>query len=221
MSSTDTSPLVYSNRGPGIIIGCSILAFISTVVFILRCWARRLTRQAFALDDWLCLAALLIQHALLAAAGVMVVQGGLGRDIRLVATQNPHSIVVLFQVCALPVNVFFFLAADGAGLGALRRGDHVYIQLSADKTIRFGFLLAHISHSTCQDGMYDHRRTDFLLVHCHNYTQLCTMPSSESLLVYRAPGAADYALPRQHPLLPRKLDSKLFHRLFHYHSSNP
>jgi hypothetical protein len=102
MASIDTSPLNYSNSGPTLIITCSMLAFITTIVFALRFWSRRLTRQPFGLDDYLCLAALIIQHGLLAAAGVMVVQGGLGRDIRITATEDPNSVVILFQVCILP-----------------------------------------------------------------------------------------------------------------------
>lgn len=98
MASQDTSPLVYSDSGPGIVISCSILAFISTAFVCLRFWARTLTRQKFGLDDWLCLAALLCQHALMAAAGIMVYQGGLGRDIRITSTEDPQSLVFLFQV---------------------------------------------------------------------------------------------------------------------------
>jgi hypothetical protein len=97
MASVDTSPVVYTNSGPGIVISSSILAFISTVFVTLRFLSRRLTRQHFGLDDWFCLAALLCYHALLAAAGVMVYPGGLGRDIRLVVAEDPNNVVKLFQ----------------------------------------------------------------------------------------------------------------------------
>lgn len=97
MAAVDTSPLVYTNSGPGIVISCSILGFISTVFVALRFWARRLTKQSFGLDGWLCLASLLCHHAILAAAGIMVYEGGLGRDIRITATEDPNSTVHLFQ----------------------------------------------------------------------------------------------------------------------------
>ncbi|KAI7781493.1 hypothetical protein LA080_014669 [Diaporthe eres] len=97
MASADTSPLVYSNSGPSVMISCSILAFICTILVALRFWARRLIRQSFGLDDWLCLGALLCHHGALVAGWVMVYQGGLGRDIRITSTEDPRSVVILFQ----------------------------------------------------------------------------------------------------------------------------
>lgn len=101
MASADTSPLVYSNSGPSMVISCTVLAFISTILVALRFWARRLTRQNFGLDDWLCLGALLCHHVVLAAGWVQVYQGGLGRDIRITSTEDPRSVVILFQVLML------------------------------------------------------------------------------------------------------------------------
>jgi len=80
------------------IISCSILAFIATLCIALRFWSRRLVRFSWGLDDYLALAALLVHHAFLASSTVSVVSGGLGQDIRIVATQNPKAIVVLFKV---------------------------------------------------------------------------------------------------------------------------
>jgi hypothetical protein len=91
-------PLDYSNNGPGIVISCTILAFIATVCVGLRFWSKRLVRLPWGLDDNLVLAALLMHHAFLASSPVSVGIGGLGRDIRLVAMQNPNNIVVLFKV---------------------------------------------------------------------------------------------------------------------------
>ncbi|KAF2970820.1 hypothetical protein GQX73_g2823 [Xylaria multiplex] len=97
MSLLTHPPLDYSNSGPGIVISGSVVGFITTVVVALRYWARRLTRQEFKLDDWLCVAALLFQHALMAASAVVAINGGLGRDVRLVLLENPNSVVVLLQ----------------------------------------------------------------------------------------------------------------------------
>lgn len=194
MPPTDSSPLNYSNSGPGILIGCSILALISTVVFVLRVWARRLTRQPLALDDYLCLAALVIQHALLVAAGVMVVKGGLGRDIRITAAENPDSVTFLFQVRTLFLVLCGWLLMEKATTGTLRRRNHLHVQLPADQTIRVGLLLAHVPHPDRQVGLQDHRCTEYCLVHCHNRTGFCTMPSSQGFLAYRASGAANHAL---------------------------
>ncbi|KAI1424925.1 hypothetical protein F5Y12DRAFT_749849 [Xylaria sp. FL1777] len=97
MSEATQPPLDYSNSGPGIVISGSIVGFLTTVVVALRFWARRLTRQQFGLDDWLCLAALLFQHAVMISSAVGAINGGLGRDMRLVLLTNPNSIVVLFQ----------------------------------------------------------------------------------------------------------------------------
>lgn len=102
MAAVDNSPLVYTNSGPGLVISCSILGFISTLFVVLRLWARRLTKQSVGLDGWLCLGSLLCHHAILAAAGIMVYEGGLGRDIRITATEDPTSTVHLFQVWILP-----------------------------------------------------------------------------------------------------------------------
>lgn len=95
--STIQPPLDYSDSGPGIVITVSILGFITSVVVVLRFWARRLTRQPFGLDDYLCLAALITQHVLMAGSCVSVVDGGVGRDMRITATEDPYSVVVLFQ----------------------------------------------------------------------------------------------------------------------------
>lgn len=103
MSSSSTStidpPLDYSNKGIGPEIVCIILGVVATAIVALRFWARRLTRQPFWIDDWLCLAALVTHHAVLVTFGVGVTDGGLGKDIRVVETENPYAIVVLFQVC--------------------------------------------------------------------------------------------------------------------------
>lgn len=96
--STIQPPLDYSDSGPGIVITVSILGFITSIVVVLRFWARRLTRQPFGLDDYLCLAALITQHVLMAGSCVSVVDGGVGRDMRITATEDPYSVVVLFQV---------------------------------------------------------------------------------------------------------------------------
>ncbi|KAI0112238.1 hypothetical protein GGR51DRAFT_60538 [Nemania sp. FL0031] len=97
MSSELQPPLDYSNSGNGIVISGSIVGFVATVVVALRLWARKLTRQPLGADDWLCIAALLFHHVVMAASCVAAVDGGLGRDMRLVALENPGAIVVLFQ----------------------------------------------------------------------------------------------------------------------------
>ncbi|TGJ86608.1 hypothetical protein E0Z10_g2177 [Xylaria hypoxylon] len=92
MPSTD-----HSQVDIGTIITGSILGFFTTIIVILRFWARRLTRQRFGLDDYLCLAALLFHHVLLAASGVASVDGGLGRNMMVTAAEDPNSTVILFQ----------------------------------------------------------------------------------------------------------------------------
>ncbi|KAI0379533.1 hypothetical protein F5Y04DRAFT_290390 [Hypomontagnella monticulosa] len=96
--STVQPPLDYSDGGGVAAVIClSILAFFASVYVVLRFWARRLIRQPFGLDSYLCLAALLIHHAILAGSFVCILQGGLGRDMRITATEDPHSVVVLYQ----------------------------------------------------------------------------------------------------------------------------
>ncbi|CAI6096060.1 unnamed protein product [Clonostachys chloroleuca] len=91
------APLDYSDSGPGAVIVFSILSFFTTTVVILRFLAKRLTRQTLGADDWLCLAALLIHHAFMIASCVGVVQGGMRRDVRITAVENPNSVVIFFQ----------------------------------------------------------------------------------------------------------------------------
>lgn len=98
MSSKDHSPLDYTDKGTGLVAPAIVLAFAATLVTMARFWARRLTRQSFGLDEWLCLAALIAQHVFLAACGVSVFQGGMGRDIRISAIEDPESLVVLSKV---------------------------------------------------------------------------------------------------------------------------
>ncbi|KAI0430124.1 hypothetical protein F5Y09DRAFT_308525 [Xylaria sp. FL1042] len=82
----------------GIVISGSIVGFIATAVVALRFWARRLARQEFGLDDWLCLASLLFQHIVMASFAVGASNGGMGRDMRLVLAENPSPAPLLFQV---------------------------------------------------------------------------------------------------------------------------
>ncbi|KAI2603188.1 uncharacterized protein GGS25DRAFT_528232 [Hypoxylon fragiforme] len=97
-SSTIEPPLDYSDDGGHAAVVClAILAFIASVIVALRFWAKRLIRQSFGLDSYLCLAALIVHHILLAGSFVCILQGGLGRDMRITATENPHSVVVLYQ----------------------------------------------------------------------------------------------------------------------------
>ncbi|KAK8041288.1 hypothetical protein PG994_014295 [Apiospora phragmitis] len=100
MSTTDPTiqpPLDFSNTGPDIVITSAVLGFVSTIIVALRFWSRRLVHQHFGLSDYLCLAALLFQHGLLASGSVMVKPGGLGRDFRITATEDPSSVIILFQ----------------------------------------------------------------------------------------------------------------------------
>lgn len=100
MSTPDPSmqpPLDYSNGSPGIVISGSILGFITTIVVVLRFWSRSLIRQQFGWDDYLCLAALITHHVAMVASCVGAIHGGLGRDMRITAVEDPYSVVILFQ----------------------------------------------------------------------------------------------------------------------------
>lgn len=98
MSSEDQSPLDYTDKGTGLVAPAIVLSFVATIVTLARFWARKLTLQSFGLDEWLCLAALLAQHVFLAACGVSVFHGGMGRDIRISAAEDPESLGVLSKV---------------------------------------------------------------------------------------------------------------------------
>jgi hypothetical protein len=80
------------------IVSSTILAFVATTSVVLRVWARRLARLSLGLDDYLVILALMIHHAILVSSIMSVTRGGLGRDIRIVAAENPNAMVVLFQV---------------------------------------------------------------------------------------------------------------------------
>jgi len=84
-------------------IGCSILAVLATACVALRFWSKRLARTSWQLDDYLALLALGFHHALFASSIVSMVGGGLGRDIRLVAAEDPNAIVILFKVWPSPL----------------------------------------------------------------------------------------------------------------------
>jgi hypothetical protein len=81
-----------------LLIGWSILAFLSTVAVALRLWARKATGIVLRIDDYLAVAALVTQHASLCAGFVMVIIGGVGRDTIMTTTENPGSVVTLFKV---------------------------------------------------------------------------------------------------------------------------
>jgi hypothetical protein len=100
LSVDDESPSNSTDETPGLIGFAVTLSFVTTVVVAARVWARKLIKQPLLLDDWLCLAALVFQHGLLAACFMAVIQGGVGRDMRTAATQNPNSARILYQVRA-------------------------------------------------------------------------------------------------------------------------
>lgn len=215
MAAVDTSPLVYTNRGPGIVISCSILGFISTVFVILRFWARRLTRQSFGLDDWLCVASLLCHHAILAAAGIMVYRGGLGRDIRISATEDPTSTVYLFQVkTLLTFDVKRELTTRGF-IGTPSWRGLIYLQFPTHQTVCAGPLLANIPYIVCQDGLQSPWWCKHHVVYCHYNLGLCTMSTSAGILVPGTPAPPNNSLPRSYDLLPCKFNSQYRHRLLH------
>jgi hypothetical protein len=92
------TPLNYTDKSTELTSSAVVLSLVATVVVVARFWARKLTQQPFGLDGWLCLAALVAQHVFLAAACVIVFQGGMGRDIRIAAAEDPHSGAILQQV---------------------------------------------------------------------------------------------------------------------------
>lgn len=91
----------YSDDGPGMLIGGYILTVIATVFVGFRIWARRLTHMALGPDDYLILAALVMEHGIMAASTVSIKIGGIGRDVNLVA-QDPEAIVILYKVISIP-----------------------------------------------------------------------------------------------------------------------
>ncbi|KAI0202651.1 hypothetical protein F4808DRAFT_68624 [Astrocystis sublimbata] len=97
MDATTHPPLGITDSGLGIVISGSIVGFLATVTVALRLWARKLTRLPLGADDWLCIAALFFQHAVMIASSVAAVNGGLGRDMSVLALQYPDAVVVLFQ----------------------------------------------------------------------------------------------------------------------------
>lgn len=133
MSSKDHSPLDYTDKGTGLVAPAIVLAFAATLVTMARFWARRLTRQSFGLDEWLCLAALIAQHVFLAACGVSVFQGGMGRDIRISAIEDPESLVVLSK-SIIVTNVAWTLGSPLIKLSVLA----FYWRLFPTQTVRLG-----------------------------------------------------------------------------------
>jgi hypothetical protein len=57
--------------------------------------------MTWGIDDWLTLAALVTHHAVLMSFGVMIVDGGLGKDIAIVATV-PGAVTALYKVSIQP-----------------------------------------------------------------------------------------------------------------------
>ncbi|KAI1270139.1 hypothetical protein F5Y18DRAFT_4728 [Xylariaceae sp. FL1019] len=97
MSTNTDSPIDYTNDGPGIVVGITILAFVSTVVVGLRLWSRRLMKAKLALDDYLAVAALVVSHVYYASAVATIIVGGVGRDYRLVTAEGPGKVEALFK----------------------------------------------------------------------------------------------------------------------------
>ncbi|KAI0459323.1 hypothetical protein F5B21DRAFT_296836 [Xylaria acuta] len=140
MNAPTQPPLDYSNSGPGIVISGSIVGFFATVVVGLRLWARKLTRQPLGADDWLCIAALFFHHAVMAASCVAAVNGGLGRDMRLVVLENPTSTVVLFQAVFVG-EIAYTYSSPLIKLSVLA----FYRRIFPTRTVRLGTLIIGIA----------------------------------------------------------------------------
>ncbi|XXH01499.1 hypothetical protein Hte_007859 [Hypoxylon texense] len=129
------SPIDYYSDGPGILISNCILAFLATVAVAARFWARRLTHFPLGLDDWLVLAAIILQHAFLAVSFVDVLGGGLGRDIRLVAS-NPETVVTLYKGI-FAGEVFYGLSSPLVKLAVLA----FYWRIFPTRTVKIGCII--------------------------------------------------------------------------------
>lgn len=101
MASTNTPTTVTESAdhtGTAIIAINVILAVISTITCAGRFWARKLTGVGWALDDWLALASLVVNHGFCAVTIEATVGGGLGRSIVVVMAEDPMKLVTFLKV---------------------------------------------------------------------------------------------------------------------------
>lgn len=90
-------PLDYSDDIAPMAASTWTLLGLATLAIILRFFSKRLLRAPWQVDDYLALLALIFHHGLFAASAVAVIRGGVGRDMRLVAAEDPNNIVVLLK----------------------------------------------------------------------------------------------------------------------------
>lgn len=60
--------------------------------------------------------------------------------------------------------------------------DGLFIQLSFDKAIRAGLLLAHLPYPNCEARMQNNRCHVHCVVYFHDCTRLGSVPTSEGIL---------------------------------------
>uniref|UniRef100_A0A8H7K6A6 Rhodopsin domain-containing protein n=1 Tax=Bionectria ochroleuca TaxID=29856 RepID=A0A8H7K6A6_BIOOC len=128
----DTSPLDFSDDSTGMIASCSILAGLATIAVALRYYARHLSGAKWQLDDWLIVLALVLHHGLLGASIVTMIDGGLGRDIRLVVTENPTATIPLFKTL-LASEVLYGFSSSTVKLSVLA----LYWRIFPTNTVRY------------------------------------------------------------------------------------
>jgi hypothetical protein len=120
-------------NGHEFIVVFTVLATTATSFVALRFLSKRLTHHKFTLDDYLCLAALLAHHVLMASSCVGIVQGGIGRNMDDIMTQNPDSIVVLFQ-SLFAADIAYTLSSPLIKLAVLA----FYYRIFPTQTVRMG-----------------------------------------------------------------------------------
>ncbi|KAH7303846.1 hypothetical protein B0I35DRAFT_484909 [Stachybotrys elegans] len=156
----DTSPIDFFDDGPSMLAAFSVLIVISTIFVALRFWAKRLSGISWQTDDWLCLSSLVIHHGSMVSGYVQIIQGGLGRDIRLVVMEDQTSLVILFKAL-FASELIYAISSTLVKLSVLA----FYWRIFPTTTVRWGsYFLVPAASSFLASGT-----TGTALNHMHRY----------------------------------------------------
>lgn len=158
-----------SNNSGYLLVPTIALTILAILFVALRFWARRLRNIAPGADDYLALAALVLQCGITVIAICAVVYGGVGQDVDIVLENNATGLQTMLKVST---------SASESRLGAqelMNNDQQVYICflhavrncIAPGQVYRSRIVLAYFSYNSNAEGDLCTWKHDRRLVGCH------------------------------------------------------
>lgn len=158
-----------SNNSGYLLVPTIALTILAILFAALRFWARRLRRIAPGADDYLALAALVLQCGITLIAICAVVYGGVGQDVDIVLENNATGLQTMLKVGTAT-------SESRSRTPRLMKNDQpVYIcflhavrnRIATRQAYRTGVILAHFPNNSDAEGDLCPWQHDGRLVGCH------------------------------------------------------